>query len=101
MSNPANAISALLGGLSICHGNNSPSEAALLKDKTRSASNKANTYQAHNFTEESSKEEDKNTSIFFKATNLDTPPPPFLDDSSSINNKLPSPIKIMAPPIPI
>ncbi len=73
----------------------SPSEAAPLKDKTSAANNKALSSQDHNFGEESSDVGDDDESIFCEATNLDTPPPAFLHNYSSIKEMHPKSFKMI------
>ncbi len=78
MPNPIDASGALVGTVAICQDSIFPSEAALLRDETRAATNNETmAYQAHNSGEESSKEEDNN-SIFCKATNSNLCPPAFI-----------------------
>ncbi len=96
MLNPIDASGAPFGTVAICQDSTLPSEADLLRDETRAAANnKTMAYQAHNFAEESSNEEDDNDSIFCKATNSNPPLPAFLHNYVSVHDKLPCPFKLI------
>ncbi len=78
MPNPIDPSGALLGAVTICQRSTPPSEAALQRDETSATvNNETKASWAHNFAEESSKE-DNNDSIFCEAMTVDPPPPAFL-----------------------
>ncbi len=96
MPNPIDTFSAFLGAVAIHQDCTPLSEAALLRDETRAAANNdAKAYQAHNFAEVSSEEEDDDNSIFCEAQNLDSPPPAFLHNYMLVHDKPPSQFKLI------
>ncbi len=93
MPNPVDATGAPLDHRSICPSASSPTEAAPVIDETWEESTTVD--QAHNFAEESSNDEDEDEPLFCKPTNSGAPPPAFLHTYSSINDKPPSPFKMI------
>ncbi len=92
MPNPVDATGAPLNHSSIWPGSASPSEAVPFMDETWE---ETSADKAHNYAEESSNEEDDDELIFCQSMDSGAPPPAFLHQYSSIDNKPPSPFKII------
>ncbi len=69
-------------------------EAASFKENTTAANSKATAYQAHNFAEETSEEDDDDDKSI-SCKNLETTSQAFCHHYSSINDKPPSPFKMI------